>query len=416
MLDIELLRDKTLFAEKGLASRGVSPDKVQEILKLDLKKRQHLKEVEDLRSMRNKLAKSRDIAEGKKLKDKLAKKEEVLAEAEAKYRKLLLDLPNLPLPSVPVGDPSKGEVTKKTGEPRQYDFELKDHLDLGERLGLIDTSSGAKVSGARFSYLKNEAVFLELALISYALERLAPDNFTPVLPPALIRQEITEKLGYWQAGGNENYYLVSDYEGTDSKPMYLIGTGEHAVVPIHEGDIIPAAELPRRYVAFSPCFRREAGSYGKDTRGIIRVHQFEKLEMVSFVRPEDGEKELEKLINISWEMMKDLGLPIRQKILSTEDISYPAAKTVDIETWFPSQKTYRETHSISTTTDYQARRLNTRFIENGKTGFVHILNGTAFAMGRTLAAIIENYQLKDGSIEVPKALRHYVGFDKISPN
>lgn len=416
MIDIELIRNKTILVEKGLEARGHNVGVVKEILKLDKRRLNELKDVEDLRARRNIAAKERDIVSGQKLKLELSKKEEFLDKTDRDIKGKLSELPNLPLGDVPVGDPTKGREVKRYGEPRKFSFEVKDHLQIGERLGLIDTTSAAKVSGSRFAYLKGEAVFLELALVSYALDRLARDSFMPVLPPALIRQEITEKLGYWQAGGNENYYLVSDYVGTESRPLYLIGTGEHAVVPIHEGDIIPISELPRRYVALSPCFRREAGSYGQDTRGIIRVHQFEKLEMVSFVRPEEGEKELEKLTNLSWEMMKDLGLPVRQVILSSQDISFPAAKTIDIETWFPSQKTYRETHSISTTTDYQARRLNTRYLEDGKTGYVHILNGTAFAMGRTLAAIIENYQLEDGSVEVPKVLRRYVGFDKISPN
>lgn len=416
MIDIELIRNKTILVEKGLEARGHNVGVVKEILKLDKRRLNELKDVEDLRARRNIAAKERDIVSGQKLKLELSKKEELLDKTDRDIKGKLSELPNLPLGDVPVGDPTKGREVKRYGEPRKFSFEVKDHLQIGERLGLIDMTSAAKVSGSRFAYLKGEAVFLELALVSYALDRLARDSFMPVLPPALIRQEITEKLGYWQAGGNENYYLVSDYVGTESRPLYLIGTGEHAVVPIHEGDIIPISELPRRYVALSPCFRREAGSYGQDTRGIIRVHQFEKLEMVSFVRPEEGEKELEKLTNLSWEMMKDLGLPVRQVILSSQDISFPAAKTIDIETWFPSQKTYRETHSISTTTDYQARRLNTRYLEDGKTGYVHILNGTAFAMGRTLAAIIENYQLEDGSVEVPKVLRRYVGFDKISPN
>lgn len=416
MLDIEFIRNKTILVEKGLEARGVDVGVIKELLKLDKTRLKQLKDVEDLRARRNIAAKERDIASGQKLKLELSKKEALLDKTDRDIKGKMYDLPNIPLGDVPVGDASKGREVKRFGEPRKFSFEVKDHLQIGERLGLLDITSAAKVSGSRFAYLKSEAVFLELALVNFALERLTRDNFIPVLPPALIRQEITEKLGYWQSGGNENYYLVSDYEGTESKPLYLIGTGEHAVVPIHEGDIMPISELPRRYVALSPCFRREAGTYGKDTRGIIRVHQFEKLEMVSFVRPEDGEKELDKLTTLAWDMMKDLGLPVRQVVLSSQDISYPAAKTIDIETWFPSQKTYRETHSISTTTDYQARRLNTRFLENGKTGYVHILNGTAFAMGRTLAAIIENYQLEDGSVEVPKVLRQYVGFDKINPN
>src|SRR5581483_5673883 len=305
----------------------------------------------------------------------------------------------------PVGPSSRNVITEQSGTPPKFEFEPKDHLSLGERLNIIDTASAAKVSGSLFGYLKNEGALLELALVNMAMERLVAAGFMPVIPPALIRQEITEKLGYWQAGGNENYYLVTDRQGEQTSNFYLIGTAEHALVPMHWQDILPAEELPLRYAGYSPSFRREAGTYGKDTRGIFRVHQFEKVEMVSFVHPEGADEEFERMLAIPWGMMRDLGLPIRQVILSTEDMSFPAAKTVDIETWFPSQKEYRETHSISTTTDFQARRLETKYLDHGKTGFVHILNGTAFAIQRTIVAILENYQRQDGSIEVPKALR-----------
>lgn len=413
MLDIEFIRNNKTRVEKAVIARGHDEAKVGQALTLDEKRRASLKEVEELRAERNIAAKERNIEQGKKLKDKLEEAEAKLKKIEVQFNEVLLSLPNLPLPEVPVGDPTKATVIAEEGSPRKFSFKPKDHLELGERLGIIDMQSAAKVSGARFTYLKGKAALLELALINFAMSKLVKEGFTPIFPPALIKQEITSKLGYWQAGGNENYYLVSDLEEEESNPLYLIGTGEHATVPIHWKDIIPTSDLPKRYAALSPCFRREAGTYGKDTRGIIRVHQFDKVEMVSFCKPEDAEKEFEKLINIPWKMMTELKLPVRKVMLASEDLGFPLAKTVDIETWFPSQASYRETHSISTATDFQARRLETRYLDQGKTGFVHILNGTAFAIGRTLAAILENYQKEDGSVEVPKALRAFVGFDVI---
>lgn len=415
MLDIEFIKNNPSQVKKALVNRGQDEEVVDRVLKLDDGYRQTLKKVESLRSERNTAAKERDIARGKKLKEELTRIEISLKSTETKLQETLSELPNLPLADVPVGDANKNKVLEIFGKPTEFPFKPKDHLELGERLGIIDTQAAAKVSGSRFGYLKGEAALLEFALVNFALEKLTAAGFVPIIPPALIRQEITNKLGYWQAGGNENYYLVSDFQGEIENPLYLIGTAEHAVVPMHEGDIIPAEDLPKRYAAFAPAFRREAGTYGKDTRGIFRVHQFEKLEMISFSRPEEGEAELKQMVNLAWELMKDLGLPIRKVVLATRDTSFPAAKTVDIETWFPSQKDYRETHSISTTTDFQARRLNTRFIKEGKTGFVHILNGTAFAIQRTLAAILENNQQADGSVLVPEALKEFVGFDIIRP-
>lgn len=419
MLDIDYIRKNKAVVTRQVSERGVDGDKVTEVMKLDEAYRTELKRVEELRAKRNEAAKARDITAGKKLKVELERSESGLEKAKSEFEAKMLELPNLALPDVPVGLADKNKIIKESGTPKKFDFTPRDHLDLGERLGIIDMSSAAKVTGSRFTYLKAAGARLELALVSLSMGRLTAAGFTPVMPPLLIREEITKKLGYWQAGGNENYYKVVDLlseEDKEEKSFYLIGTGEHAVVPMHEGDILPKAELPRRYAAYSPCFRREAGTYGKDTRGIIRVHQFDKVEMVSFTSPEESQQELEILLDLSWTLMKDLGLPVRQVILSTRDMSFPAAKTVDIETWFPSQNTYRETHSISTTTDFQARRLNTRYIDQGKTGFVHILNGTSFAIGRTLAAILENYQRADGSVEVPKILRSYTGFNEIRPN
>lgn len=416
MLDLELIRKNKAVVTRQVEERGVSGDKVGEVLKLDGEFRTELKSVEELRAKRNAAAKKRDVAAGQKLKAQLEKKEAALDEVSANLESKMMELPNLALPDVPVGSASKKKIIETFGKPKKFDFTPKDHLELGERLNIIDTQTAAKVSGSRFGYLKNEAALLELALVNFAMERLITEGFTPVIPPVLIKQEITGKLGYWQAGGNENYYLVSDFQGDLENPLYLIGTAEHAIVPMHRDDIIPAEELPRRYAAYSPAFRREAGTYGKDTRGIFRVHQFEKLEMVSLVTPEKDKEELNTLIDIPWQMVKELELPARKVILSSEDMSFPAAKTVDIEVWFPSQGTYRETNSIATTTDFQARRLNTRYIQGGKTGLVHILNGTAFAMQRMIVAILENYQRSDGSVEIPKILQDYTGFDEIRPS
>ncbi len=414
MLDLAWVKDNLTAAKKSLEDRGASEGLLTEVLVLDAKHRKLLKEVEELRTKRNTAAKARAIADGKKIKAQLDDKESQLTQLADELSAKEMELPNLALPEVPVGDATKNTVLETSGEPKKFDFEIKDHLQLGERLGIIDTQQAAKVSGARFSYLKNEGALLELALVNFAMERLVKHQFSPVIPPALIKKEITSKLGYWHKGGNENYYLVSDVDGDQDSSLYLIGTGEHALVPMHWGDIIPVAELPKRYAAYSPCFRREAGTYGKDTRGIIRVHQFDKVEMVSFVAPGDDAREFELMLGLSWKMMQELGLPVQKVALSTQDMSFPAAKTVDIETWFPSQNTYRETHSISTTTDFQSRRLNTKFIDQGKTGYVHILNGTSFAVGRTLAAILENNQRPDGSVEIPKALQPYTGFDEIA--
>ena len=230
---------------------------------------------------------------------------------------------------------------------------------------------------------------------------------------------MTEGLGYWQAGGNENYYLVSDYEKENEgkekdNPLYLIGTAEHAIVPMHKDEIFDEKDLPKRYVGFSSAFRREAGTYGKDTRGIVRVHQFDKIEMVAFVRQEDEKEEGKKLLSLAESFMNDLDLPYQVVQLASEDLAFPTAETIDIETWMPSQNKYRETHSISTTTDFQSRRLNIKYKDGDKKKFVHILNGTAFAVGRTIIAILENYQKEDGSILIPKILQKYLHSEKIT--
>ncbi len=419
MLDIQFIRDNTDKVKKGLARRLFKETALVDVaIKLDQERRSLLGEIESLRADRNKAAQAKDIEKGKEIKVQLSKLEPKLNEIENKLKETLYSVPNIPDEEVPEGPEENKKLIRKVGEPKKFDFTPKDHVELGVSLGIIDIERASKVSGSRFAYLKGDGVLLELALVNFAIEKLVKKGFTPVFPPMLIKKEITEGLGYWHGGGNENYYFVKDYEqkegGKEERELdlYLVGTGEHSVVPIHSGEVLE--NLPRKYVAFSGCFRREAGSYGKDTRGILRVHQFDKVEMVEFVKPEDDQKENEAMLSYSEELMKELGLPYQVVILAAGDIGFPTAKTFDIETWLPGQGKYRETHSISTTTDYQARRLNIKYKTPDGNKYVHILNGTAFAIGRTIIAILENYQEEDGSVVIPEVLRKWVNQDKIT--
>lgn len=419
MLDINFIREDPKKVKENLARRLFKDlSLVDEALQLDEERKKLLNEIQDLRTKRNEIAKKgKESQEGKKIKSQLKVKEPELLGVEKKLKDVLYGIPNLPDPDIPDGEEENKELIRKEGEPTKFDFHPKDHVELGTNLGIIDIERAGKVSGTRFAYLKGDAVLLELALIQFALEKLTKEGFTPVFPPALIKKEITDELGYWHGGGNANYYFVKDYEEIEKGKereldLYLVGTGEHSIVPMHRGEILD--KLPKKYAAFSSCFRREAGTYGKDTRGILRVHQFDKVEMVSFVKPEDDKREHEKMLSYSEGLMKDLGLAYQVVTLAAGDIGFPTAKTYDIETWIPSQGKYRETHSVSTTTDYQARRLNIKYREKDGNKFVHILNGTAFAIGRTIIAIMENYQQEDGSIKIPKVLQKWVGKDKIT--
>ncbi len=419
MLDIKLIRENPDAVKEGAAKKGVTVD-MDTILELDSQYKDTNTQVQDLQAKRNVAAKERNIEEGKRIKGELDTLEVTLKDLKQKLDAQLLSIPNLPLPDVPVGGEDDYVVLKTVGEPKKLSFKPRDHLELGEMLDIIDVERATKVSGARFTYLKNEAVFLELALVQFALETLRKDEFSPVFPPVLIKQEITADLGYWNEENKNNYYITTNVEevekGKESEnSLYLIGTAEHSIVPMHKDETFKDRDMPKRYVGFSPAFRREAGSYGRDTKGILRVHQFDKVEMVSFVKQEDDLAELEFLTKTAEKFMSDLGLSYRVIRLATRDISFPAAETRDIETWMPAQDKYRETHSISTTGTFQAKRLGIKYQEGSEKKFACILNGTAFAIGRTLIAILENYQQEDGSVIIPEVLQKYTGFDKISP-
>lgn len=420
MIDIKLIKESPDHVREGASKKGVEVD-IDRLLELDKKLRSLQVQVQELQAKRNVAAKERNIEEGKKIKRELEGLEAQLKEDQEMLRHELLKIPNLPLPEVPEGGEDNFEIVKTVGLPRELTFAPRDHLEIGQMLNIIDMERATKVSGARFAYLKNEGVFLELALIHYAMEVLSKQGFSPIIPPTMIRHgEITQGLGYWTPENSNNYYLVENIESIDKdiedkNAMYLVGTAEHALVPMHSGETFKASELPKRYVGFSSAFRRESGSYGKDTKGILRVHQFDKVEMVSFVTEDQDAAELGELTAIAEKFVESLGLSYRVVRLAARDISFPAAETLDIETWMPAQNKYRETHSISTTGSFQSRRLGIKYQEGQEKAYVSILNGTAFAIGRTIISILENFQEEDGTVVIPEVLRKYTGFDKISP-
>ncbi len=410
MLDINFIRQNPDKVKEGCKKKQAKVD-IDKLLELDKKKRELLKESEDLRAEQNKISKQavakEQIEKAKELKEKIKKIEPDLKKIENEFNDLILQVPNLPQEDVPVGKNEKDNVAlREVGKKPKFGFQPKDYLEIAEDLDLIDVKRAAKVSGTRFSYLKNEAVLLEFALINLVFETLTKKGFIPVIPPVMIKAKMAIGMGYLeQTDDEEAYYLPKD-------DLYLVGTSEQSIGAMHSEEIFKEKELPRRYIGFSTCFRREAGSYGKDTKGILRVHQFDKMEMFSFCKPEDSKEEHKFFLSLEEELMKSLNLPYQVVNICTGDLGKPAVAKYDIETWIPSENRYRETHSTSNCTDFQARRLNIRYKKekDNKLDFVHTLNGTAFAIGRILIAIIENYQQKDGSIKVPKVLQKYLSF------
>lgn len=408
MLDINFIRQNTEKVREGIKNKGFNPELVDRALESNEKRLQLIISIEQLRQARNKLQRD-EVEKGREIKEKLKDLEPHLDIVEKELKNILLDIPNIPAEDVPVGkDETENVVIKKWGEPKKFDFQPKDHLELGEMLDIIDVERATKVSGARFFYLKGAGAILDFALSRLAFDTLIEKGFTPLIPPVLISTESMAAMGYLGAGGREDMYIL------DKDELVLVGTSEQSIGPIHKDEILNEKDLPIRYVGFSTCFRREAGSYGRDVKGIFRVHQFNKTEMFSFTKPEDSDKEHELLLSVEEELMQKLDLPYQVIKMCTGDLGITATRKYDIEAWFPAQERYRETHSTSNVTDYQARGLNTKYKRGETVEFVHTLNGTAFSQ-RPLICILENYQREDGTVKIPEALQKYTGFSGIKP-
>lgn len=404
MLDIKFIRDNPQLVKEKSKQKGNDVD-VDKLLKVDEDRRKLIEEVDKLRSDRKKAADARDEKKGAQIKSDLKEKEDKLEKLHEEFYRLVRQVPNLPKDDVKVGkDETENEVIKTVGDIPKFDFKPKDHLELGIENDLIDQERAAKISGSRFNYIKNELALLEFALTQFAFDLLTKEGFIPIIPPVIINKKIAEDLAYPEYESGEGY-RVDD--------QYLVGTAEHSIVPMHAGEVFKDSDLPKRYAGFSTAFRREAGSYGKDTKGMFRVHQFDKVEMVSLVLPEDEDRELEYLLFLEEKIVQELGLSYRVIKQCTGDLGFPTARKYDIEIWFPSQEKYRETHSASANGEFQARRLDIKFEKNGQKNYLAILNATAIAMSRMPIAILENYQQKDGSILVPKVLQKYTNFAKI---
>jgi len=419
MISLDYIRQNSKEVEKGAHNKGVEVD-VGKILKLDKKHREALQKAEQLRAQKNEISKElskkmdekekkKALTDAEKIKTNLKSKESKLNELNEELNGLLLAIPNIPFEDVPIGqDENDNKVIRQEGQKPEFDFEPRDYMELARMHDLIDTQTAGKISGTRFGYIKNELVALEFALAQYAMEVLVSEGFIPVVPPVLIRSEYMDKLGYLAEGGEEDMYHL------EKDDLFLVATSEQSIVPYHADQVLSEKDLPKRYMGFSTCFRREAGSYGKDTKGILRVHQFDKIEMVSFTLPEKSREEHKYLLSLQEKLTQDLEIAYQVIDICTGDTGFPMAQKFDIESWIPSENKYRETHSTSNATDFQARRLNTKFKKSdGGREFTHILNGTAYAIGRTLITILENHQNKDGSINVPKVLHKYTGFKKI---
>src|SRR3954449_3430711 len=409
MLDIKRLRDDPEPFRAGLTRRGM-PEAVDELLAADEDRRSLTTRVEELRASQNQASKAigkadgdekqRLIAEVASVSAELKALEPQLADAEATLNGLLASTPNLPDPSAPDGGEDDAlEIKRNHDRPPEFGFEVRDHAALGELLGVLDTERGARTSGSRFVYLLGDIVLLQFALVRNAMDILMQEDFTPVIPPVLVREEAMYGTGFLPSDA------VNIYR-TDEDELYLVGTAEVSLAALHMGEILDEADLPLRYAGYSTCFRREAGAAGKDTRGMFRVHQFDKVEMFSFTRPEDSADEHEFLLSIEEEIVAELGFPYRVVNVAAGDLGASASKKYDIEAWMPAQQRYREITSTSNTTDFQARRLEVRYRGESGPELVHTLNGTAIT-ARSLIAIMENFQDEDGTIAVPSVLEEF---------
>jgi seryl-tRNA synthetase len=422
MLDVRLLREDLAQVQERLATRGTRID-WDEFVSVDEARRDALANIEKLKERKNRL--SAEIGKVKKsggdasplmgeveeVSAAIRNQEGPLAETEARFERFMLTLPNLPEPRVPLGKGSEdNKEIRRWGDPPQFDFAVKNHWDIGEELGILDFARAAKLAGARFALYKDIGARLERALINFMLDLHTREHgYVEVLPPFLVNRDAMTGTGQLPKF-EEDLFRISDSE------LFLIPTAEVPVTNIHRDEMLDHEQLPIRYVAYTPCFRREAGSYGQDVRGLIRQHQFNKVELVKFTEAEVSYKELEKLLNDAERVLQRLQLPYRVVELCTGDLGFSSAKTFDLEVWLPGQSAYREISSCSNFEDFQARRAEIRYRreKKGKPIFVHTLNGSGLAVGRTLVAVLENYQQRDGSVAVPEALRPYMnGLERI---
>jgi seryl-tRNA synthetase len=415
VLDLKRIRADPDAARKALARRGAADD-LDELLRVDAKRRELLPEIEGGRAKQNEandaIAEAKRsgadaepvIAEMREVAAKVKEQEAELKEVEAARDRLLAELPNYPHPDVPDGDTADdAKLIREVGDKPEFGFEPLDHLELGERHDWINMEAAANLSGTRFAYILGDLAMLEFSLVRFAMETVRAEGFTPAIPPVLVREHALYGTGFFP-GERETIYEVPKDE------LFLVGTSEVSLAGLHaDGKEVLAKELPLRYAGFSSCFRRESGAGGRDTRGIFRVHQFDKVEMFSFVEPGESDAEHERLLAIQEKILGALELPYRVVDIPVGDLGAPAARKFDCEAWIPSQQRYREVTSCSNTTDFQARRLNARFRPKAEAQpeYMHTLNGTAVAVGRTLIALIENGQREDGSVALPAALAQY---------
>lgn len=416
MLDIKYIRDNADEVKRKIARKGAEPALIDDAISLDLRRRDLIAKLEDNKNELNKLSKEIAMFHGQQkidaikeasvISEKVKELKPELDKANTEYHKVMMSIPNPPEDDVIDGASDKENTTNRVwGMPTKFDFKPLDNVEIAEKLDLFDTERATKVSGSRFYFLKKELVILELSLFRYAVDFLVAEGFIPMIPPVMLGRAVMEGAGYIPGGEDEIYKTQDD--------LYLSATAEQPLAGYHMNEIIAEKELPLRYVGISTCFRREAGSHGKDVRGILRAHQFNKVEMFSYVKPSDSAKEHEYLVGLEEKLMQSLKLPYQVVNICAGDLGMPAAKKFDLEAWMPGEDNYRETHSCSNCTDFQARRLNIRYkSKTGKIDYVHTLNGTAFSE-RPLIAILENGQQKDGSIKIPEVLHKYTGFKEI---
>ncbi len=417
MLDVKMVRSNPDEVRESLRRRGVPTSPLDEFIAVEEERRRLTTEVELMRAERKRASEaigarkkagedaSAEMAATRELGERIKDRGTELNSSETRLHDLLLAIPNILLDDVPDGGEDDSVVLREVGERTVFDFTPKDHVDLGVALDVIDMERAAKVSGSRFVYLKGDLVLLELALVRYGIDTVMAHGFRPVLPPVLVREEAMYGTGFFPTD-EQSIYRTTDGE-------CLVGTSEVPLAGLHMDEYLEVGSLPVRYAGFSTCFRREAGAAGKDTRGILRVHQFDKLEMFSFCLPDRSAAEHELIRSIEEEVLQGLEIPYRVVNIAAGDLGAPAAKKYDCEAWLPGQERYREVTSCSNCTDYQARRLNCRYRTEQGPRFVHTLNGTTIAIGRTIIAIMENHQRADGTIAVPKVLVPYLGKDTI---